>query len=190
MRFTLSIKTINNKLIWNQNLYKGVYPDSENLNGKLVDFDMLLKELSSPKNSLITISIQELEANKSTPKGVYPKLKDDEECCYTNRQDCNYGEGYERCQFMKCKSTSNWYCEYIDSKKMVEIWITDYYPADDQFWIYEKNNDNVAVGCIKYYKLKNGKWRKKDVFRYKLKNKLYKEFISKKYLNEINGILL
>lgn len=47
-----------------------------------------------------------LPKGKITLKGNYKKLK---ECDLVERDDCNYGYGYERCKFMIYKE-GNWVC--------------------------------------------------------------------------------
>lgn len=41
-----------------------------------------------------------LEDGRSTPRGEYPKLKETG-CADPARMSCNYGDGFERCQYMK-----------------------------------------------------------------------------------------
>lgn len=53
-----------------------------------------------------------LPEGKTTPKGEYPKLKQDKDCAYSERASCNYGEFFKRCEFMKCKSFGDWRCEF------------------------------------------------------------------------------
>ena len=49
---------------------------------------------------------------------IYPKLNDDKNCKYPERKDCNYGEGYDRCEYMKYDnsesifSPTRWKCMY------------------------------------------------------------------------------
>jgi hypothetical protein len=45
----------------------------------------------------------------------YPKFKEKENCAYPKREDCNYGNNYERCPYMKCISIGNWHCIYKKS---------------------------------------------------------------------------
>lgn len=52
----------------------------------------------------------------------YPKLADDEDCAFPNRDDCNYGKGYERCPYMKYDNSASifdpnrWFCEFKRNK--------------------------------------------------------------------------
>ncbi len=53
----------------------------------------------------------------------HPKLKPDEECAFPERDDCNYGEGYDRCPYMKYNNAKSifdptrWECTFKKSKK-------------------------------------------------------------------------
>jgi hypothetical protein len=52
-----------------------------------------------------------LEPGTSTLRGQYPKLAQPPRCVNPDRLDCNSGEGYARCKFMKYdESASNWKC--------------------------------------------------------------------------------
>ena len=48
----------------------------------------------------------------------YPKLAADKDCAFPERKECNYGEGCERCEYMKydnSKSTfdqNRWFCKF------------------------------------------------------------------------------
>lgn len=52
-----------------------------------------------------------LEPGKTTPRGEYPKLASEPKCVHPERMNCNSGEGYNRCEFMKCRSVGNWFCD-------------------------------------------------------------------------------
>jgi len=53
------------------------------------------------------------EKGKTTLKGKYPKLANNENCKYPKRLSCNYGPGYERCKYMEYGgSLGNWICTY------------------------------------------------------------------------------
>ncbi len=53
---------------------------------------------------------------------TYPKFKEDEECAYPERKQCNYGENISRCPYMKYNNSksifdpSRWECTF-ESKK-------------------------------------------------------------------------
>lgn len=51
-----------------------------------------------------------LEAGKITLRGEYPKLADLPQCLHPERLSCNYGDGFERCEFMKY-ADGRWICE-------------------------------------------------------------------------------
>ena len=51
-----------------------------------------------------------LEPNKTTLRGEYKKLRNDSECKYPERLSCNYGTGFDRCEFMKYEEY--WRCKY------------------------------------------------------------------------------
>ncbi len=48
----------------------------------------------------------------------YPKLTTQDKCAYPKREDCNYGEGYNRCKYMKYNNSKSifdstrWECTY------------------------------------------------------------------------------
>ena len=52
----------------------------------------------------------------------HPKFKEKKNCAFPKRDDCNYGEGYNRCPYMKynnSKSTfdsTRWECTFIKKK--------------------------------------------------------------------------
>ena len=52
----------------------------------------------------------------------YPKFKSKEECAYPERNDCNYGENYDRCPYMKYNNSKSifdstrWECTYKITK--------------------------------------------------------------------------
>ena len=41
------------------------------------------------------------QSGKTTLKGQYPKLANDNVCKYIERLDCDAGKGYNRCEYMK-----------------------------------------------------------------------------------------
>jgi len=51
-----------------------------------------------------------LEAGKTTLRGEHPKLASPPKCVHPERLSCNYGEGFERCEFMKYMD-GRWLCE-------------------------------------------------------------------------------
>jgi len=51
-----------------------------------------------------------LEPGATTLRGEYPKLAAAPQCVRPERLSCNYGDGFERCEFMKYVSGS-WVCE-------------------------------------------------------------------------------
>lgn len=69
-------------------------------------------------NKIIYTQIYFLEPSKITLRGEYPKLKEGSKCKYPKRLSCNYGTGFERCEFMEYGGTlGNWICKYRKSKK-------------------------------------------------------------------------
>ena len=44
----------------------------------------------------------------------YPKFKEDKDCAYPERDNCNWDDdvGSKRCEYMKCISCGNWHCIY------------------------------------------------------------------------------
>ena len=60
-----------------------------------------------------------LEPNKTTLRGEYNKLRSDSNCKYPERLSCNWGTGYERCEYMKYGgSLGNWNCIYEKNKEV------------------------------------------------------------------------
>jgi hypothetical protein len=51
-----------------------------------------------------------LEEGKITLRGEYPKLAEPPKCLHPERLSCNYGDGFERCEFMK-HLDGRWICE-------------------------------------------------------------------------------
>jgi hypothetical protein len=51
-----------------------------------------------------------LETEKTTLRGEYMKLASPPKCTHPERLSCNYGEGFERCEYMR-HSGSNWVCQ-------------------------------------------------------------------------------
>jgi hypothetical protein len=51
-----------------------------------------------------------LEEGKTTLRGEYAKLADHSQCVYPTRLSCNYGEGFERCEYMKYVN-GRWECQ-------------------------------------------------------------------------------
>jgi hypothetical protein len=53
----------------------------------------------------------------------YPKFKPKEECAFPDRKDCNYGDGYDRCPYMKYDnsqsifSSTRWKCIFKKENK-------------------------------------------------------------------------
>lgn len=45
------------------------------------------------------------------PLPIYPKFAQPPKCKHPERSDCNYGDGYKRCEFMKFVSVGNWKCD-------------------------------------------------------------------------------
>lgn len=59
-----------------------------------------------------------LEPNKTTLRGEYEKFRKDSDCKYPERLSCNYGIGFERCEYMKYGGTlGNWKCTYNKEHK-------------------------------------------------------------------------
>lgn len=67
-------------------------------------------DIKASKGKIIYKQVFILPPGKSTLKGEYPKFKSD--CAFPDRQSCNYGIGFERCEYMKCKRMGEWYCSY------------------------------------------------------------------------------
>ena len=57
-----------------------------------------------------------LEPGATTLRGEHPKLADPPQCVYPQRLSCNYGEGFERCEFMKYMS-GRWSCQASSTPK-------------------------------------------------------------------------
>ena len=66
----------------------------------------------------IVTKIYFFEKGKTTLKGDYPKFKENKDCKYPERLDCNSGPGYERCEHMYYDnlespfSDNRWKCKY------------------------------------------------------------------------------
>jgi hypothetical protein len=60
---------------------------------------------------------QFLDKGKTTPKGDYPKFKNDCDCAYPERCDCNSGFFYVRCEFMQFVSLGIWKCIFKKGDK-------------------------------------------------------------------------
>lgn len=56
-----------------------------------------------------------LEAGKTTPRGAHPKLAREPSCVYPGRLSCNFGEGFQRCEFMTYDS-GRWICSASSQK--------------------------------------------------------------------------
>lgn len=76
----------------------------------------IVKEIK--ENSVIIEKEIFFEKGKTTPKGEYIKLNQDNNCCYPERACCNYGEFFERCPYMKCLSLGNWICIFKTKGKI------------------------------------------------------------------------
>jgi uncharacterized C2H2 Zn-finger protein len=64
-------------------------------------------------NKIKKIKTYYLEPGATTLRGDYKKFKNDKNCKYPKRLACNYGPGYERCEFMKYGgSLGHWKCTY------------------------------------------------------------------------------
>lgn len=50
----------------------------------------------------------ELPIGKTTTKGEYPKLAEDVICEFPERANCNYGDFFNRCEYMKY--VNGWKC--------------------------------------------------------------------------------
>ena len=42
----------------------------------------------------------------------YPKFKEDEDCAFPKRDNCNYDDKVDRCEYMKCICMGHWKCTY------------------------------------------------------------------------------
>ncbi len=72
-----------------------------------------------------------LQEGKSTLKGDYDKLNEYPNCKHSSRLDCNYGFGYERCEFMEYvppnllgmgkERLGYWRCKFVRRKKRETI---------------------------------------------------------------------
>jgi hypothetical protein len=51
-----------------------------------------------------------MEEGATTLRGKHPKLAQPPQCVHPHRLSCNHGEGFTRCEFMKCLSMGNWIC--------------------------------------------------------------------------------
>jgi len=52
-----------------------------------------------------------LESGKTTLRGEHKKLEESPKCVHPERLSCNHGEGFKRCEFMKCVRMGNWVCK-------------------------------------------------------------------------------
>jgi hypothetical protein len=59
-----------------------------------------------------------LEPGATTLRGEHPKLAQPPHCIYPERLSCNHGEGFNRCEFMKCLSMGNWSCTATAGKDL------------------------------------------------------------------------
>lgn len=56
----------------------------------------------------------------------YPKFKNKENCAFPKRDDCNYGDGYKRCPYMKYNELKSildptrWECTYKKEEKITK----------------------------------------------------------------------
>ena len=70
-------------------------------------------EIKKDKDKIVIIKTYLLEEGKTTLKGEYLKLKHNSECKYPKRLSCNYGDGFERCEFMEYDNSINmWVCKF------------------------------------------------------------------------------
>lgn len=53
-----------------------------------------------------------LEKGMVTLRGEYPKLAEPPKCVHPERLSCNYGDGFDRCEFMKYVN-GRWNCETV-----------------------------------------------------------------------------
>jgi hypothetical protein len=51
-----------------------------------------------------------LEEGATTLRGEHPKLASPPRCIHPERLSCNYGDGFERCEFMK-HAEGRWVCD-------------------------------------------------------------------------------
>jgi hypothetical protein len=71
----------------------------------------------------------------------YPKFKQGKECAYHKRTDCNYGEGYNRCPYMKYNNLKRitdhdrWHCTFKPNE------ITDNIQNKEQSYEEDKPNN-------------------------------------------------
>ncbi len=56
-----------------------------------------------------------LEAGKTTPRGAHAKLAGEPNCVHPRRLSCNFGEGFQRCEFMTHDS-GRWICSAPSQK--------------------------------------------------------------------------
>lgn len=87
------------------------------------EFDV---EIKKPKGKIIHTITYVLPKGKTTLKGEYPKLREDKDCAFPERQSCNYGTGFERCPYMNYSKScdaagifigGNWHCTYEKERK-------------------------------------------------------------------------
>jgi len=69
-------------------------------------------EVKQEGNRIIKTIIYTLEEGKSTLRGQFKKLNNDDGCAFPNRLSCNGEVGCSRCKFMKCISVGNWQCTF------------------------------------------------------------------------------
>lgn len=72
------------------------------------------------QNSVIIKKEINLPEGKTTTRGDYPKLEEKDNCAYPERDSCNYGEFFFRCEYMKCKNLGNWTCKFKNAKKITD----------------------------------------------------------------------
>ena len=66
--------------------------------------------VSEAKEGKLIVSFHYLlEPGKTTPRGEHPKLAGEGKCVRPERFSCNFGEGFQRCAFMKYDA-GRWTC--------------------------------------------------------------------------------
>ena len=76
-------------------------------------------EIEKEPGIIRKITTYHLEPGKTTLKGEYPKLREQDQCCYPDRNSCNNEIGSKRCEHMIYEKRG-WRCTFL-SKSDYEI---------------------------------------------------------------------
>ncbi len=98
------IAHLNAEVIYNDFLANNLYKSEYRIKKKI-------KEISDTFPQDIKDKIYQKEHPVLPPLPIYPKFAQPPKCKHPERSDCNYGEGYKRCEFMKFVRVGNWKCD-------------------------------------------------------------------------------